>query len=105
MRRNNLRTYWASKVTSCDLTTDFQMDLKSYFVISNFRYPFGTSSCPTSVRLFLVQNLDRRHGLAFEVFQAGATAGGDVAHLLGQAHLLDGRGAVASADDAHRARV
>ncbi len=38
--------------------------------------------------------------LAFEELEAGAAAGADVGHLVGQAALVDGAHAVAAADDA-----
>src|SRR5689334_15722165 len=41
---------------------------------------------------------DAGEGFAFEEFQRGAAAGGDVGNLFAQAGLLDGAGGIASAD-------
>jgi hypothetical protein len=42
---------------------------------------------------------DGRQGLAFEEFQEGAATGGDVAHVVGDVELGDGRQGVAAAGD------
>src|SRR4051794_698626 len=46
-----------------------------------------------------VQNVQRRKVPVLQELQARAAAGADVADLVGQAELLDGRGTVAAADD------
>ena len=51
------------------------------------------------------EDLERRQGLAFEHFEEGATAGGDVAHLLLDAVFGDGRQGVAAACDAEGGRL
>ena len=60
--------------------------------------PCLSTSCV--VRSGVVEPLDALELLAFEHLQAGAAAGGDVAHLGGQAKLLNRRGGVAPAHDA-----
>ena len=42
--------------------------------------------------------LDSRENLAFEVFEHGTTTGGDIAHLVGETHLLHCSHAVATTD-------
>jgi len=51
--------------------------------------------------LFIVEDFDGFEFFAFEHFQRGPAAGRDVTDLAGEAELLDGRRAVAAADDAH----
>jgi hypothetical protein len=51
----------------------------------------------------VARNLEGRQGLAFEHLQEGATAGGDVAHVLLDAVLGNGRQRVAAAGDAEGA--
>ena len=50
--------------------------------------------------LLIRQRFDAGEFLAFEEFEAGAAAGGDVGDLVGYAGLVDGGDRVAAADDA-----
>src|SRR3990172_10015089 len=52
---------------------------------------------------FLLERLEARQLAALDELERGAAAGGDVAHLGGEAHLLDGGGAIAAAD--HRGAI
>ena len=54
---------------------------------------------PTVFTLLLVQGRDARKGFAFEEFEGGASAGGAMGDLVGDAEFFGGGGGVASADD------
>src|SRR5438067_13581471 len=72
----------------------------SAIVLFSFQLPAITCRRTRLSSLGLVQKRgDAGQFLALEEFEGGAAAGGDVAHLVGQAHLLDGGGGVAAADD------
>jgi hypothetical protein len=58
-----------------------------------------------SARRAPLQDLEGRQGLALQHLQEGAAAGGDVAHLLLDAVLGDGRQRVAAAGDAEGGRL
>lgn len=62
-------------------------------------------SCRGATGLLVVEDRERLELLAFEQFEARSAAGAQVRDFVGEAHLFDGRCAVAAADDADRGGV